>query len=129
MGRRGSRSGAALPEKVCETCGRRFSWRKKWARDWESVRYCSKRCRGSRGSSANLDAQLLDVLTGFSGRGWIALTPTAVGMAVADEPLRQAARRLAEQGSVELGRRGRVVDPTAARGAIDVRLRRTTGGR
>ena len=129
MGRRGSRSGAALPEKVCETCGRRFSWRKKWARDWESVRYCSKRCRGSRGSGTELDAQLLNVLTERSGRGWLALTPTALGMAVADEPLRQAARRLAEQGRVELGSRGRVVDPTAVRGAVDVRLCRTTGGR
>ncbi|TCT25734.1 DUF2256 domain-containing protein [Thermomonas haemolytica] len=35
-----------LPQKVCATCGRPFAWRRKWARDWESVRYCSKRCRG-----------------------------------------------------------------------------------
>lgn len=34
-----------LPQKVCAACGRPFSWRKKWARDWESVRYCSDRCR------------------------------------------------------------------------------------
>ena len=23
----------------------RWTWRKKWARDWENVRYCSERCR------------------------------------------------------------------------------------
>ncbi len=33
------------PDKPCLRCGRPFSWRKKWARDWEQVRYCSDRCR------------------------------------------------------------------------------------
>lgn len=33
-----------LPEKKCATCGRPFVWRKKWARVWESVKYCSQRC-------------------------------------------------------------------------------------
>jgi len=36
---------ADLPEKVCIACSRPFSWRRKWARDWENVRYCSDRCR------------------------------------------------------------------------------------
>ncbi|MDG1521568.1 MAG: DUF2256 domain-containing protein, partial [Hellea sp.] len=22
-----------------------FSWRKKWERNWEEIKYCSKRCR------------------------------------------------------------------------------------
>ncbi|MEY8019639.1 DUF2256 domain-containing protein [Muriicola sp. SD30] len=35
----------SLPEKVCVRCGRPFSWRKKWKRDWAEVRYCSERCR------------------------------------------------------------------------------------
>ncbi|GAA3703017.1 hypothetical protein GCM10022268_10920 [Sphingomonas cynarae] len=34
-----------LPTKICIVCQRPFAWRKKWARDWESVRYCSERCR------------------------------------------------------------------------------------
>jgi len=34
-----------LPTKHCASCGRPFTWRKKWARDWEAVRYCSERCR------------------------------------------------------------------------------------
>ncbi|RST30464.1 DUF2256 domain-containing protein [Sphingomonas ginkgonis] len=37
-----------LPEKICAACGRPFSWRKKWARDWDEVRYCSDRCRSGR---------------------------------------------------------------------------------
>jgi len=38
------------PAKICAACGRAFSWRKKWARDWPQVKYCSKRCAGSRGA-------------------------------------------------------------------------------
>lgn len=38
-----------LPTKVCATCGRPFVWRKKWARVWEAVRYCSDRCRRASG--------------------------------------------------------------------------------
>jgi len=30
--------------RICVTCGRPFEWRKKWARDWEKVLYCSQRC-------------------------------------------------------------------------------------
>ncbi|MFZ4082488.1 MAG: DUF2256 domain-containing protein [Pirellula sp.] len=37
-----------LPQKRCEGCGKLFSWRKKWARDWEQVRYCSERCRRNK---------------------------------------------------------------------------------
>ncbi|WP_076574528.1 DUF2256 domain-containing protein [Aeromonas sp. RU39B] len=37
-----------LPEKMCPVCQRPFRWRRKWARDWESVRYCSERCRRHR---------------------------------------------------------------------------------
>jgi len=43
---------ANLPTKTCATCGLPFAWRKKWARDWENVRYCSKRCAGGRTDAA-----------------------------------------------------------------------------
>ncbi|MBA2348905.1 MAG: DUF2256 domain-containing protein [Solirubrobacterales bacterium] len=37
-----------LPTKICATCGHPFAWRKKWARSWDEVRYCSGRCRRAR---------------------------------------------------------------------------------
>ena len=37
-----------LPVKTCAACGRPFSWRKKWERVWDEVRYCSDACRGKR---------------------------------------------------------------------------------
>jgi len=39
---------ADLPQKVCAVCGRPFTWRKKWAKTWAEVRYCSERCRRNR---------------------------------------------------------------------------------
>ncbi|MFG6176613.1 DUF2256 domain-containing protein [Halomonas sp. THAF12] len=36
---------ADLPAKTCPTCGRPFRWRRKWARCWDEVRFCSERCR------------------------------------------------------------------------------------
>ena len=36
---------ANLPVKVCVVCQRPFTWRKKWARDWDAVKYCSDACR------------------------------------------------------------------------------------
>lgn len=36
---------SGLPKKTCAACARAFTWRKKWARDWERVRYCSDTCR------------------------------------------------------------------------------------
>jgi len=33
-----------LPQKICITCRKSFSWRKKWERSWDEVKYCSERC-------------------------------------------------------------------------------------
>jgi hypothetical protein len=41
-----------LPRKTCAACGRPFAWRRKWARDWESIRYCSDACRTGRRAAA-----------------------------------------------------------------------------
>lgn len=40
---RGAGKGA-LPSKPCLHCGRPMEWRRKWAKHWDEVRYCSKRC-------------------------------------------------------------------------------------
>jgi len=34
-----------MPTKTCPACGLEFTWRKKWARDWENIRFCSERCK------------------------------------------------------------------------------------
>jgi hypothetical protein len=37
-----------LPVKTCAACGRPFTWRRKWALNWDTVRYCSDACRAGK---------------------------------------------------------------------------------
>eukprot|EP00978_Attheya_sp_CCMP212_P016959 scaffold44868_cov59-Attheya_sp.AAC.2 len=37
-----------LPTKICVTCERPFTWRKKWERVWDDVTTCSKSCNRKR---------------------------------------------------------------------------------
>ncbi|MCC4228323.1 MULTISPECIES: DUF2256 domain-containing protein [Zunongwangia] len=37
-----------LPQKSCPVCKRPFSWRKKWAKNWNNVIYCSEKCRRNK---------------------------------------------------------------------------------
>ncbi|MCS4433637.1 DUF2256 domain-containing protein [Aquiflexum gelatinilyticum] len=37
-----------LPTKTCPVCNRPFTWRKKWQKNWENVKYCSKKCAGTK---------------------------------------------------------------------------------
>lgn len=39
---------ATPPDKLCATCNKPFSWRKKWERSWEQVKYCSGRCQRNK---------------------------------------------------------------------------------
>jgi hypothetical protein len=36
---------AALPSKPCVACGLPMSWRRRWAKNWDRVKYCSDACR------------------------------------------------------------------------------------
>jgi hypothetical protein len=35
----------SLPSKDCVACGRPMTWRRRWARTWDQVKYCSDACR------------------------------------------------------------------------------------
>jgi hypothetical protein len=119
------------PEKTCATCGRRLEWRKKWARDWDHVRYCSDRCRTSRvdRTDRELETAILTVLD--QRRRSASICPSEAARLVDDdwqrlmEATRAAARRLVAAGEVEITQSGRVVDPSTAKGPI--RIRRTSG--
>ena len=41
-----------LPSKICITCNKPFTWRKKWEKTWEEVKYCSEGCKKNK---ANLN--------------------------------------------------------------------------
>ena len=44
-----------LPEKICVVCEKPYSWRKKWEKNWEQVKYFSERCRRSPQKKNTID--------------------------------------------------------------------------
>ncbi len=121
-------------EKVCAACGRRFAWQKRWARNWESVRYCSAACRRQKpnATDAALEDAILSLLEERDGQKTICPSEAARQVAGDDEHgwrellerTRRAARRLVATGRIDILQGGRVVDPSTARGPIRLRLRR-----
>lgn len=118
----------STPTKSCAVCGRAIEWRKKWARDWESVRYCSQACRRRKldDTDVALERAILDLLR-QRARG-ATICPSDAARSVAPDgwrPLmeraREAARRLVDRGEVVITQRGRVVEPSTAKGPIRVR--------
>lgn len=129
-----------VEEKVCAVCGRRIEWRRRWAKDWASVRYCSDACRRRRREDTGvLEAAVLEALDRRAADATIC--PSEVARAQAPvggeggpeawrelvEPVREAARRLVAAGEVEITQGGRVVDPSTAKGPIRIRRVRSPG--
>ncbi len=118
----------AVPTKPCAVCGRTITWRKKWERDWDDVRFCSDACRRHRPSAVDHDLET-SLLTLLAARARTAtVCPSEAARAVGGEqwrelmePARAAARRLVARGQVEITQGGRVVDGSTAKGPIRVR--------
>lgn len=115
-------------EKTCATCGRRMTWRKAWARNWDEVRYCSEGCRRHRPGPTDLalDQAIRDLLATRAARVTICPSEAARRVGGEDwrdlmEPARAAARRLVAAGEVEITQGGRIVDPSTAKGPIRIR--------
>ena len=131
MGRRSTpaeASGERAP-RWCASCGRRIEWRAKWARDWESVRWCSDACRrhGVTEQDRTLESTILDLLRARARGATICPSDAARAVGGDDwrplmETARRAARRLVVAGRAEITQGGRVVDPSTAKGPIRVRL-------
>jgi hypothetical protein len=115
------------PDKVCATCGRAFSWRRKWARDWESVRFCSLACKRGPGREGQaLEQAILDALS--RRRDGASICPSEVAREQFPdqwrekmEAVRRAARRLARRGAIDITQRGQRVEPDRFRGPIRLR--------
>ena len=127
--RRGVRSEPA--SKTCVACGRTITWRKKWERNWDEVRYCSDACRRHRVDDTDraLEQAILSLLDARSAGSTICPSEAARAVGGDDwralmEPARSAARRLVAAGAAEITQGGKVVDPSTARGPIRVRRAR-----
>ena len=120
-------------DKLCKTCGRAFAWCKQWEQDWDIVKYCSDACRGYKSGEADaaLEAAILQLLA--ERRPGQTIDPSEAAKLVGGierrrdweglmEPARAAARRLAAKGRVAVMQKGKAVDPSTAKGAIQLRL-------
>jgi hypothetical protein len=122
--------------KTCVTCGRSFSWRKKWSRDWEQVKHCSDSCRRTRLTSLDHDLEnaILKLLQERGPKRSICpseavrefINPEHQEWKVRCRQARQVAQRLAGRGEVEITQAGVAVDPARARGPIRIRLPKTS---
>lgn len=117
--------------KTCAGCGRTIEWRKKWARDWDDVRWCSSACRkrGVSDQDVDLERRVLAMLAARDRTSSICPSDVARAASPDDwrplmEPVRRAARRLVDRGEVEITQAGSVVDPSTAKGPIRIRLPR-----
>ncbi|MBT8450725.1 MAG: DUF2256 and DUF3253 domain-containing protein [Deltaproteobacteria bacterium] len=119
---------ASTPTKICAKCGRRFTWRAKWSKCWDQVRFCSARCRRDRVTALDqaLEDSIVSLLMERRGK---TICPSEAARRVDQkrwraliEPARQAARRLVAAGKAEVLQGGRRVDPTTAKGPIRIRL-------
>jgi hypothetical protein len=44
----GAKTKNGFAPKTCVRCARPFEWRKKWAKNWDEVKYCSDACRSGK---------------------------------------------------------------------------------
>jgi hypothetical protein len=120
-------------DKLCQTCGRAFSWRKKWERDWDVIRYCSDACRSHKPSDVDhaLEAAILGLLSQRGRDKTICPSEAAKEVGGRDtrrdweslmEPARAAARRLVASGKIVITQHSQIVDPSTAKGPIRLRL-------
>lgn len=113
-------------QKVCESCGRSFEFRKKWASNWEQILYCSDECRKKK-NKFDYQKQILD-LTTLRGRS-SSICPSEVLSADSRsdkelmEHVRRSARLLAHENKIEILQNGRVVSPDDFKGPIRLRIK------
>jgi hypothetical protein len=97
-----------LPTKVCEVCGRPFTWRRKWARCWDEVRTCSHRCQQERRRNKQQDKHLKNDEDGRMSLGVdlenvrVLLDTKATTLAAIWVPVLAALRRISSRRLVRL---------------------------
>jgi hypothetical protein len=115
-----------LESKICQSCGRAFDFRKKWAKVWAEVKYCSDACRLRKGRLDDRDA-ILELLKARPRTATICpseiLPPAEKSDRERMEQVRRSARLLAAERRIDILQKGRVVDPSEFRGPIRLRLR------
>lgn len=112
--------------KICASCGRTIEYRKKWEKNWPSIKYCSDECRRNKNKFDYREA-IFSLLNERGPDKTICpsevLPPELKQDKVMMEHVRRSARLLALEGKIEITQAGKVVDPTAFKGPIRLKIK------
>ncbi|KAH6713056.1 hypothetical protein BKA61DRAFT_608419 [Leptodontidium sp. MPI-SDFR-AT-0119] len=150
--------------KICASCGRKITWRKKWKKNWDAITYCSDSCRKHKVKHNSIyvafETKIISLLQDRRAIRGLAAVVTCeeaekevlkerksdtaddtehhsavVSPEEADidprgpptpsktrERCRQAARRLVARGEVVVTQSGKVVDPSFAKGVMELKF-------
>lgn len=114
-----------MESKICSSCGRTIEYRKKWARNWDDIKFCSDECRKNK-NRFDYSEQILRLL---EKRQPATICPSEVleneqkKDTVMMEHVRRSARQLVHSGLIEITQGGKVVDPSDFKGPIRLRLK------
>ena len=103
-----------------------MSYRKKWARNWDSVKFCSDECRRNK-NKFDFRTQILELLSQRDATKTICPSEVLPIEQKHDttmmEHVRRSARLLAADGQIEIVQKGQRVDPENFRGPIRLRIK------
>ena len=117
-----------LPQRSCSSCGRSFTWRKSFAKNWEDVKYCSKACRKRKLSKIDqqIENTILELLETQTYPTPLSTGQIANLLDFGDdknllESIKRAARRLEAKSFVIITQDGKRVDSSKAKGHLQIR--------
>ena len=117
-----------LPQRSCSSCGRSFTWRKSFAKNWEDVKYCSKACRKRKLSKIDqqIENSILELLETQTYPTPLSTGQIANLLDFGDdknllESIKRAARRLEAKSFVIITQDGKRVDSSKAKGHLQIR--------
>ena len=117
-----------LPQKSCSSCGRSFTWRKSFAKNWADVKYCSNACRKRKLSKIDqrIEKIIIELLEAQPHPTPLDTTQIADFLDFGNdknllESIKRAARRLESKSFVIITQDGKKVNSSTAKGHLQIR--------
>ncbi len=118
-----------LESKICQSCGRKIEYRKKWEKVWDQIKYCSNECKKNK-NKFDYSKPILDLLNTRGSNKSICpsevLTNEQKQDKVMMEHVRRSARNLVHEEIIEITQNNKPVDPLHFKGPIRLRLKNKT---
>ena len=112
--------------KICSSCGRTITYRKKWEKNWPEVKFCSDECRRNK-NKFDFRESILALLKERGAQKTICPSELLPLEQKQDklmmEHVRRSARLLASENKIEITQSGKAVDPTSFNGPIRLKLK------